>query len=87
MSVYPTAETRPGAVELFVAYNNLRDIFGLAPEAVSAFAERIDAAAAEKLSYNWEGWSKLLVSTPAQAVAICSLIRELVGAGRSSVAE
>ena len=87
LSVYPTAETRPGAVELFVAYSNLRDIFGLDPETVAAFAERIDAAAAEKLSYNWEGWSKLLISTHAQAVAICSLIRELVGAGRSSVAE
>ncbi len=87
LSVYPTAETRPGAVELFVAYSNLRDIFGLDLETVSAFAERIDAAAAEKLSYNWEGWSKLLISTHAQAVAICSLIRELVGAGRSLVAE
>ncbi len=82
VSVYPTAETRPGAVELFVAYSNLRDIFGLDQETVAALAERIDAAAAEKHSYNWQGWSRLVISAPDQAAAICSLIRELAGAGR-----
>ena len=77
LSVYPTAETRAGAVELYVGYDNLRELFSLDASAVADLTAALRATA-RRLDYNWAGWDKFLVDAPAQARAICGHIRTLV---------
>ncbi len=74
MSVYPTAETRPNAVELYVGYDNLKSLFGLSEEALASLTVDIRANG-ERLPYNWAGWDRLKISAPAQAQAIVEAIR------------
>lgn len=77
ISVYPTAETRPNAVELLIGYGNLQTLFGISDEAVAQLTA-IAQANGKDLPYNWEGWDRLAITTPAQAQAIVNAIRAAI---------
>ena len=77
LSVYPTAETRAGAVELYVGQANLRDLCGISETSIERFASEL-ATIAKKLDYNWEGWTRLQVGTVEEARAISKCVRTLV---------
>lgn len=81
ISVYPTAETRAGAVELAVGAQNIADLLGVDLAAVTAFAEGLEVVA-PRVPYNWEGWYKFALDQPGQSAEFCKRLRDLVAAGK-----
>ena len=69
---------------MFVGNQNIVDLLALAPEAASAMSGQL-AGVAQVLPYNFDGWSKYLLSTPAEARAVCERVLAVVAKYRSAL--
>lgn len=57
-NIWPTAETKPNAVVVSVAFENLPAIFGRSKAECEAFSERLETTSGPGEAASWDGWRR-----------------------------
>ena len=76
LTIYPTADTNPNTLQVWLYPNNLAELFSVSPVRSQAFVESVRALG--ESSYNSSGWLRLALSNLDKATEFARRFREFV---------